>query len=391
MNTNVRDVSRLHEEAMRLADESSLARLLGDREKYLLFTKKAFEKEAAAAQLMKDDDVEPTRSVLHRSAATLAWRCELYQEAKKLIYSALAGNPPSDIEHELNDLLGKVKFALAGVELGIHKIQFGLEGKEVGFGTASTKELTSRIIAFERLVKETIKFRNRSQNFSPEIVEMAEGYRLYHGETKAASFIVHLTLGRPRETMLPGFVDFDQLFAPLIHNLGLLQNGNFNELKDQYDDPADYASFVKAAKSLAPDGDKISSVNLQARIGNQVERLFFKRSKAELSDVPMPEIPEEAEEFPVSLESITRKGVLKVADDLESPICVLVTENREKWNIEGPEDIIEAIGRSFWRSVVEVKGKNTSKSPTLRVIEVDDVANIREIPSSRNQTSFEFL
>lgn len=94
---------------MDFADESFVARLEKDRERFLHYTRLAFEKEAAAADLMVDEeDIEPTRSVLHRSAATLAWRCEMYDEAEKLIYRALAGNPPAEIEYELNDLLDKV-------------------------------------------------------------------------------------------------------------------------------------------------------------------------------------------------------------------------------------------------------------------------------------------
>ncbi len=392
MKHKAREVKRLHRKAMEYADEADILRLEGDRDQFLHFTRLALENETAAALMEDEKDIEPTRSVLYRSAATLAYRCEMYVEAKRLIHTALGGYPPLEIEFELNDLLSKIKFALAGIELNEHTIQLGLEGKEVGYGTASTKEFASRITAFEELIKETVKVRNRQERYSPKIVEKAEGYRIYQGETKAASFIVHLTLGRPRESLLPGLVDFEQVFTLLVRNLSLIQDGDYGALETLFGSPADYGKFVKAATSFAPDGDKISSVNLQAKIENQVARLFFKRSKAELRDVPMPDIPEEAEEIQVALGNIIRKGVLKVADDdLESPICVLVTENREKWNIEGPEEIIESIGRSFWRSVVEVKGKNTSKSSTLKVIEVDDVANIREVPSGRNQASFAFL
>ena len=116
MNTNGPTVASLHREAMELGDKSFLARRYGKRKEYLRLTELAYEKEAAAADLMVDEDIEPTRSVLHRSAATLAWRCEMFDEAKRLICRALAGNPPPDIEYELKDLLEKVNSALASVE-----------------------------------------------------------------------------------------------------------------------------------------------------------------------------------------------------------------------------------------------------------------------------------
>jgi hypothetical protein len=49
--------------------------------------------------------LEPTHSVLHRSAAVLALECSELREAERLIGRALAGNPPVDIANELRDLL----------------------------------------------------------------------------------------------------------------------------------------------------------------------------------------------------------------------------------------------------------------------------------------------
>jgi hypothetical protein len=54
-------------------------------------------------------DEEPTRSVLHRSAASLAIKCGEYEEAERLIATALNGKPPDDIAAELRDLLKVVK------------------------------------------------------------------------------------------------------------------------------------------------------------------------------------------------------------------------------------------------------------------------------------------
>ena len=48
-------------------------------------------------------EAEPTRSVLHRSAATLAVQCGELQQAEKLIAVALAGQPPLDVAEELKD------------------------------------------------------------------------------------------------------------------------------------------------------------------------------------------------------------------------------------------------------------------------------------------------
>ncbi|HAX88000.1 MAG TPA: hypothetical protein DCY91_17470 [Cyanobacteria bacterium UBA11370] len=100
------DVETLHREAMELVDQAVLARQRGDAEAILEFKRAAFAKERTAADLIANQlDLEPTRSVLHRSAAVLALECGELREAERLIGRALAGNPPDDIADELRDLL----------------------------------------------------------------------------------------------------------------------------------------------------------------------------------------------------------------------------------------------------------------------------------------------
>jgi hypothetical protein len=102
----MQDVETLHREAMELVDQAVLARQRGDAEAMILLSRAALMKERAAAdQVANQFDLEPTRSVLHRSAAILAIECNELREAERLIARALAGNPPNDIADELRDLL----------------------------------------------------------------------------------------------------------------------------------------------------------------------------------------------------------------------------------------------------------------------------------------------
>jgi hypothetical protein len=102
----MQNVETLHQEAMELVDQAVLARQRNDDQAILAFFKAAFSKERAAADLVANQlDLEPTRAVLHRSAAVLALECSELREAERLIGRALAGNPPDDIADELRDLL----------------------------------------------------------------------------------------------------------------------------------------------------------------------------------------------------------------------------------------------------------------------------------------------
>jgi phage shock protein A len=100
------ELDRLHQEAMDLVDQATLARRRGDLDHAKILIKSAFTQEQAAAALTESQfDLEPTRSVLHRSAAALAIECTEFRAAEKLIGRALAGNPPAEIADELRDLL----------------------------------------------------------------------------------------------------------------------------------------------------------------------------------------------------------------------------------------------------------------------------------------------
>jgi hypothetical protein len=91
---------------MELIDQAVLAHQQGNAEAVIEFSRAAFAKERAAADLIAHQlDLEPTRSVLHRSVAVLAIECAQLREAECLIGRALAGNLPDDIAGERRDLL----------------------------------------------------------------------------------------------------------------------------------------------------------------------------------------------------------------------------------------------------------------------------------------------
>src|SRR2546428_7598983 len=95
-----------HRQAMDLADQALAARRLGDHSSAAALFRQAFEHERQAAELTgADGAVEPTRSVLFRSAATLALDCGELREAERLVAAALSGDPPAEIADELRDVV----------------------------------------------------------------------------------------------------------------------------------------------------------------------------------------------------------------------------------------------------------------------------------------------
>ncbi len=105
MNT----VKELHQRAMDLAEQADLAKLHAQIDRVQPLLKQALKLEVEAAELVAGDiSAEPSRSVLHRSAASLAVECGELQLAEKLIARALAGTPPADIKEELKDLFMQI-------------------------------------------------------------------------------------------------------------------------------------------------------------------------------------------------------------------------------------------------------------------------------------------
>ena len=384
MSTRARKVTQLHRKAMEFADESMVARLLGDREEYLRLTKLALDKEAAAADLMVDEDIEPTRSVLHRSAATLAWRCQEYERAKRLVYRALAGNPPPEIEWELNDLLGTVRLEEAGIHLGKGQLQFSLQGGEVGYGKAALSELTSRMPSIRSMLQITAKsYYRRLSDIAGSIVDDYSDIPIFVDGFAPGSFIVNLRLGIPIQSELPGFERFEDIVDPFLENLNLVDKGEFYELQQELADPYAYLGFVKAARKLAPDGNRVDSVKFQASVRNQLKIVSFNVTQRHLADVPLPEPSAEHETlngYKVTDSDLKKEGVLKLADGLVKTECVLVTDDNVKWDIEGPEDVLDDIVRAYFKRRVAVIGKQMKKKKNrvnrIRLASKSDVSEI---------------
>jgi hypothetical protein len=117
-----------HQQAMDLAEAAAIARLRGTPEQAAQLTRQAFEQETQAAALIAGNlDTEPTRSVLHRSAASLAIECGELQIAERLIATALSGNPPLEIAEELKDLFIQINLdrylKRRGIDIDINELR----------------------------------------------------------------------------------------------------------------------------------------------------------------------------------------------------------------------------------------------------------------------------
>lgn len=95
----------LHERAMELFEAAVVARRAEDEARMTTLLTEALHFESAAADSVADDyALEPTRSVLHRSAASIALQTFDTQTARRYVEAGLKGKPPGEIKRELQTL-----------------------------------------------------------------------------------------------------------------------------------------------------------------------------------------------------------------------------------------------------------------------------------------------
>lgn len=104
------EAQTLHRAAMQFSEEAMLETTAGRHDRARELFAKAFERAARAADLIGPfSNLEPTRSILYRSAASLAIDCGDYRAAQRLIRRGLAGSPPPELRAELLELMRQIR------------------------------------------------------------------------------------------------------------------------------------------------------------------------------------------------------------------------------------------------------------------------------------------
>ena len=97
----------IHRSAMDFAGQGFMAQMGPDPDAAIPLFEQAMELEMAAIAALPEP-IEPTYSVLHRSAGWMAFHCRQFRQAERLACRGLAGAPPDDIAAELRDLLEQI-------------------------------------------------------------------------------------------------------------------------------------------------------------------------------------------------------------------------------------------------------------------------------------------
>ena len=369
-------VKTTHRQAMEQTDLALAARHHGDEALALRHFRKAYELEAqAAAAYATRLDAEPTRSVLFRSAATLALDCRLLPEAEKLVCTALSGNPPDNIADELRDLLEQIYFerhlALRGIELQPDEIQMSIAGKAVGFGIAPMEAFLRRVENAESLLYRTAErqqgrpYRDRGRRDK----SLTENLQLYMSVPRAASFAVTFRIGATQQLSLPGLSLGEGVIDELVECLTLYTRRDDGQLRARIPDEAYYRNFVSLAQNIEPDGRNIELVGfttVRSGTPRQVQLThtalpvpFFRDEAQRRSDVK----PDH------DTDTVHVTGTLKFANSLKRTNEIqIVSAGNVRHSIVVPEGMMSDIVKPLWEEDVTVTGTRKGKKIHLMQI-----------------------
>ena len=368
-------IKDLHAQAVEYAERALLARMSGETEIAIGIFGKALKCEIAAIDEMHEPS-EPTYSILHRSAGTLALDCNDLRTAEKMATRALASDPPPDVAQELRDLLEQIYFRshlkLRGVALGDDELQLSLAGPEVGYGFVNSNEFLTRVGDSSKLLHRIVErkskkpFRERGRLGK----DIKDNYELFISTPRAASFSVTLKLGRPvGQQSFPEIRDVPEIVDEFIDLLELADKADVSEIRERIPDQAYFRNFLGLAKRIAPDGQRIRQVGFTVVRGSSQRSVGITRLAEEFGRLPREELP------PLESQTVTVRGVLRYADATGrgSDQIKVIDEKQEQHLVRVPEGMMNDIVRPMWDSIVEITGTFQNN-----YILLDDIREVTE-------------
>ena len=367
-------LDKLHDQAMEAAFFADLERRKGNDEQAAELFKKALALERQAIAEMTRP-VEPTWSILHRSAGWLALDCNQPHQAERLACTALAGAPPSEIAEELRDLLEHSNFRrhleLKGVTLEQDEVQLSLSGQAVGLGLVDLAEFSKRVEDSSKLIHRIVERKTRKpfRERGPTAKSIKDQYPSFVSSPRAASFAVTLKFGQPNDQQLsfPEMSGIGEILDEFMDLMELVNDSKVSDIQKRISDPAYTRNFFGLTKKIAPDGERIRQVGFTV-LRRGVERsVEITKPSSEISLAP--EDPPSVETEPVEVQ-----GILRYADATggSSNRIKVIDKEQKAHTINVPEGMMSDIVRPMWDLFVSIRGVRKGN-----LIELQEISEAR--------------
>ena len=364
-----------HHEAMDLAFLALRARRRGNEEEAVPLFKDALKYERLALdELYKlGEAIEPTYSVLHRSAATLALDCEDWRLAEKLAAKALAEDPPEVIAEELRDVSEQATFQrhlrVNGVELAAGELQMSLSGREVAFGMVPYKESSVRVASLTQSIYRTAERKNglpfrEGRGRPPKGIR--DIFLPFISTPRAASYAVTIKFGQTRSSQLalPGLMDAFTVVDEFVETMRILDEDGTSGVQNRIGDDKYSRNFVSLAKKIAPDGDRIQQVGFTIQSPEVQRSVAFRTPRNKIS------LPRETDD---DEKIVFLHGELLYADarTANKNTIRIVDDAKKAHLIEVPEEMMDDIVPPMWRDEVSVEVRQLGNSAVYELIDIE--------------------
>ena len=286
-------VSELHLQAMNLVDQAMVERRDGKEETAANLFTQATELELAALEAMQER-VQPSYSILQRSAASMAMNANRLDQAEEIINQALSQDPHPAIAEEMRAVLDQVKFrkqlAERSSRLDRSNLQLDLlPGESSKTANANFPEVSKRLNCLEYLVTRTLQ-RIRGMAYKQRPSERLP--QLPSPQMEPTNGHIHRPVHMGFEknvTTLSGYIRVphsaatSEVIYEVIAAMDTLNRSGLVGLRNRITDIQYLGHFLFFARRIAPDGQLIREVGLSsnAEIGRSV---IITRTR---SDIPL--------------------------------------------------------------------------------------------------------
>lgn len=303
-------INDLHMKAVDLAEEAFLLKKAGNiKEAKNLFIQALEIEERAAFMLPPQKDSEPSRSIIFRSAASLALNSGEYEKADWLVANGLAGFPPIEISEELKILYEEINFqrhlSAKGIVLSDKNWLMTIYGNATSYGKASADLLLTRVdklsALYYRTVERLLKLPYRTNGSIRK--DLKEKFGLYIDAFAPASFGISFHVGKPTNQLeldissdfTEDYINPEDVVDEVMACFQIFEMNQPEELKERISDEIYYENFVGLTKLIAPDGDRIKMVGFSINRSGEDRPVALKQSQNQIRDSFAP--PEQSEQL----------------------------------------------------------------------------------------------
>ncbi len=368
-----------------MAEEGFISKKNGEVKKALSLLSRALELEQSAAESLDlSEDSEPTRSILYRSAASLAFNIGNFPLCDRLVARGLSGFPPPEIEDELKNIFEDVNFmrhlSLKGLVLDPGQWLMTISGNATKYGGAAADQLLVRVekikTLFYRTVERLLGRQYRESGSVEKIIK--DAYGLYINAFQPSSFSVSFQVGKPdpQLPLFPGLeeeksVEPNDIVDEIFSCFEMFEKNEAEKLKEKIKDENYRGNFIGLAKEIAPDGNNVKLVGFTAIRDGKEKPIALRRSRKEIRAEISTSVDSELvqSDGPFTMSGILMRANTPLRGKFGT-VTLVETKSGQRKTIKVPISIMKDVVQPYYEESVTIQCAQKGNNIILDEIEL---------------------